>query len=141
MKFLAESEEDNREIFNCVSENLTVKDVAEICKKNNKNLNVVMTDDPIPNKGYTLSSQKLKKAGFTKVKNLYGGIFEWKNKGYPVFNSAGKETENVHAFSKHWSQYLNAGNPVYWNKFTLTRFLRRVSRTLQNGIIKFQRNQ
>lgn len=57
--------------------------------------------------------EKLKKAGFTKVKNLYGGIFEWKNKGYPVFDSAGKETENVHAFSKHWSQYLNAGKPVY----------------------------
>tara|TARA_R100000306_G_scaffold10202_2_gene12985 strand:- start:358 stop:858 length:501 start_codon:yes stop_codon:yes gene_type:complete len=57
--------------------------------------------------------EKLKKAGFTKVKNLYGGIFEWKNKGYPVFDSAGKETENVHAFSKPWSQYLTAGNPIY----------------------------
>jgi rhodanese-related sulfurtransferase len=58
-------------------------------------------------------AEKLKKAGFITVKNLYGGIFEWKNKGYPVFDSTGKETENVHAFSKHWSTYLQAGNPVH----------------------------
>tara|TARA_R110002050_G_scaffold223065_1_gene358858 strand:+ start:133 stop:603 length:471 start_codon:yes stop_codon:yes gene_type:complete len=57
--------------------------------------------------------EKLKKSGFTNVKNLYGGIFEWKNKGYPVFDTNGKETEKVHAFSKHWSQYLQAGKAVY----------------------------
>ncbi|TXD72281.1 rhodanese-like domain-containing protein [Aequorivita antarctica] len=57
--------------------------------------------------------EKLEKAGFTNVKNLYGGIFEWKKKGYPVIDSIGEETENVHAFSKHWSKYLQAGNPVY----------------------------
>lgn len=58
-------------------------------------------------------AEKLKNAGFVSVKNLYGGIFEWKNKGYPVIDSKGKQTENVHAFSKHWSKYLTAGNPVY----------------------------
>lgn len=47
------------------------------------------------------------------MKNLYGGIFEWKNKEYPVIDSTGRETENVHTFSKMWSKYLNAGNPVY----------------------------
>lgn len=57
--------------------------------------------------------EKLKKAGFTNVKNLYGGIFEWKNKNYPVFDSKGTETENVHTFSKIWSKYLQAGNPIY----------------------------
>lgn len=57
--------------------------------------------------------EKLKKAGFTNVKNLYGGIFEWKNKEYPVIDSKGIETENVHTFSKMWSKYLNAGNPIY----------------------------
>ncbi len=58
-------------------------------------------------------AEKLKKAGFKDVKNLYGGIFEWKNKGFPVIDSKGKETENVHAFSKHWSKYLHAGNPIF----------------------------
>lgn len=57
--------------------------------------------------------EKLKKAGFTNVINLYGGIFEWKNKGYILIDSTGKETENVHTFSNHWSKYLQAGNPVY----------------------------
>jgi len=58
-------------------------------------------------------AEKLKKAGFTNVKNLYGGIFEWKNKEYPVIDSKGIETENVHTFSKVWSNYLKAGNPIY----------------------------
>ena len=57
--------------------------------------------------------EKLKKAGFTNVKNLYGGIFEWKNKDYPVIDSTGLETENVHTFSKMWSKYLHAGNPIF----------------------------
>ncbi|WP_289060895.1 rhodanese-like domain-containing protein [uncultured Zobellia sp.] len=57
--------------------------------------------------------EKLKKAGYTNVKNLYGGIFEWKNKGYPVYDSIGNPTENVHAFNKHWGKLLNAGEKVY----------------------------
>lgn len=57
--------------------------------------------------------EKLKKAGFTDVKNLYGGIFEWKNKDFPVIDSAGIETENIHTFSKMWSKYLHSGNPIY----------------------------
>ncbi|WP_347373146.1 rhodanese-like domain-containing protein [Aequorivita sp. Q41] len=57
--------------------------------------------------------EKLKKAGFTNIKNLYGGIFEWKNKNYAVIDSTGIKTENIHAFSKMWSKYLRAGNPVY----------------------------
>jgi rhodanese-related sulfurtransferase len=57
--------------------------------------------------------EKLKKVGFTNVKNLYGGIFEWKNKDYPVIDSTGTETENVHTFSKIWRKYLKEGNPIY----------------------------
>jgi rhodanese-related sulfurtransferase len=57
--------------------------------------------------------EKLKKAGFTNVRNLYGGIFEWKNKGFPVIDSTGKKTDNIHIYGKMWGQYLSAGNPVY----------------------------
>jgi len=57
--------------------------------------------------------EKLLKAGYTNVKNLYGGIFEWKNKGYPVFDSENQETEKVHAFSKHWGKLLTKGEKVY----------------------------
>jgi len=57
--------------------------------------------------------EKLNKAGFTNVKNLYGGIFEWKNSGYPVLNPQGNETEKVHAFSRAWSFWLTKGEKVY----------------------------
>ena len=56
--------------------------------------------------------EKLIKSGYTNVKNLYGGIFEWKNKGYPVFDTI-KETEKVHAFNKHWGKLLTSGEKVY----------------------------
>lgn len=57
--------------------------------------------------------ERLKKLGFANVKNLYGGIFEWKNKGYEVVDSTAQRTENTHVFSKKWSKWLHAGNPIY----------------------------
>lgn len=57
--------------------------------------------------------EKLMQLGFTDVKNLYGGIFEWKNQGYPVYDSDGNETENVHAFNKRWGRLLQKGHKVY----------------------------
>ena len=59
---------------------------------------------------------KLKKAGFSNVSNLYGGIFAWKNKDYPVFDMQNEETENVHAYSKSWSKWLKKGKKVYPKK-------------------------
>ncbi len=58
-------------------------------------------------------AEKLKKAGYTNVYNLYGGIFEWKNKNFKVYNSEEKETENVHTFNKAWSKWLLKGVKVY----------------------------
>jgi rhodanese-related sulfurtransferase len=57
--------------------------------------------------------EKLKKAGYTNVQNLYGGIFEWKNKEYPILNRQNKKTDSVHAFSKAWSKWLDKGIKVY----------------------------
>ncbi|WPR71410.1 rhodanese-like domain-containing protein [Flavobacterium sp. NG2] len=57
--------------------------------------------------------EKLKKAGYTNVYNLYGGIFEYKNKGGKVVNSNNIETDSVHAFNKQWSVYLKKGIKVY----------------------------
>lgn len=58
-------------------------------------------------------AEKLKKQGFTNLFNLYGGIFEWKNQGMPVFNSNNEQTENVHAYNKVWGIWLNKGNKIY----------------------------
>ncbi len=55
----------------------------------------------------------LKKAGYTHVENLYGGIFEWKSNNLPVYNLAEKETDSIHTFSKEWSEWLRKGIKVY----------------------------
>lgn len=44
---------------------------------------------------------------------FFGGIFEWKNKDFKVYDNKNKLTENVHAFSKEWSQWLIKGNKIY----------------------------
>ena len=56
---------------------------------------------------------KLKKAGYTNVRNLYGGIFEWKNKAFPVYNSNEKETDSIHTFSREWSKWLTKGIKIH----------------------------
>ena len=76
MEFVGENKNINNEIFNCVNENLTVKDVAGICKKVNKNLIVISTDDPVPNKGYTLSNKKIKNEGFKFLYKIENSIEE-----------------------------------------------------------------
>lgn len=58
-------------------------------------------------------AEKLKKSGYTNVFNLYGGIFEWKNNEFPVYNFEDNETQNVHVFSKAWSLWLLKGKKVY----------------------------
>lgn len=57
--------------------------------------------------------EKLKEMGYTKILNLHGGIFEWKNKGGEVFNDKEIVTDSVHAFSKHWGKLLHEGIKVY----------------------------
>ena len=64
MEFVGENKKINNEIFNCVNENLSVSDVAKVCKKINKKTEVVITDDPVPNEGYTLTNKKIKSKGF-----------------------------------------------------------------------------
>ena len=58
-------------------------------------------------------AEKLKKAGYNNVYNLFGGIFEWKSNDNKVFNSGEKETDSVHTFSKKWSKWLRKGTKVY----------------------------
>tara|TARA_R110002051_G_scaffold4043_7_gene21460 strand:+ start:3904 stop:4410 length:507 start_codon:yes stop_codon:yes gene_type:complete len=57
--------------------------------------------------------EQLKELGYTKILNLYGGIFEWKNKGGEVYNDQEIVTDSVHAFSKHWGKLLQEGIKVY----------------------------
>jgi rhodanese-related sulfurtransferase len=56
---------------------------------------------------------QLQQAGFTNVRNLYGGIFEWVNEGQPVVKAANEPTDRVHAYSRTWGIWLKHGQPVY----------------------------
>jgi len=58
-------------------------------------------------------TEKLLKAGFTNVRNLYGGIFEWVNTGHTVVDDSGKRTDRVHAYNKSWSRWMTKGVKVY----------------------------
>lgn len=56
---------------------------------------------------------KLISLGFTNVRNLYGGIFEWKNRGNMVVTSDEMATERVHTYNEDWSRWLQNGDKVY----------------------------
>ncbi len=69
-KYVEEKKDFVSGIYNLTKENLTVKDVADLCKKKNPKLEISVTDDEIPNKGYSLSNKKLLNTGFKFVHNL-----------------------------------------------------------------------
>ncbi|MCB0639319.1 MAG: rhodanese-like domain-containing protein [Lewinella sp.] len=58
-------------------------------------------------------TEQLLANGWRNVRNLYGGIFEWKNQGHAVVTPAGEETERVHAYNRTWGIWLRSGEKVY----------------------------
>ena len=74
-KFMADSIILN-ETFHLTSENVTVKEVAEICKNYKSDTKIETTNDEIPNVGYTLSNKKLLNTGFKFLYNLKDCIEE-----------------------------------------------------------------
>lgn len=57
--------------------------------------------------------EKLAAAGYTNIKNLYGGIFEWKNKDNPVYSKDSLETNKIHTHSKYWSKLVTNAEKIY----------------------------
>ncbi len=74
MKFMAEKKYIKRQVFHLRNENMTVKDVAEICREFVPALDLTETDDEIPNRGYTLSNKKLLDTGFEFRNNIRDDI-------------------------------------------------------------------
>ncbi len=75
-KFMEEKDEIKSEIFNLTKDTLTVKEVAEICKKHNPQTILRETNDEIPNLGFSLSNEKLLNTGFKFLYNLDQNIKE-----------------------------------------------------------------
>lgn len=57
--------------------------------------------------------KQLQKAGYTRVFNLYGGIFEWVNNGLQVYDHQNQLTKKIHAYDRFWGRYLENGLKVY----------------------------
>ena len=57
--------------------------------------------------------EQLLDLGFTDVRNLYGGIFQWKNEGFKIVNEKSVETDSVHTYNKSWSKWLEKGIKIY----------------------------
>ena len=90
MQFVGNNEKIEKEIFHISNETFTVKEVADVCKRINKNITIKLTDDEIPNLGYGISAKKIKKAGFNFLYNLPNSISEmyehWRNKPIQLTN-------------------------------------------------------
>jgi len=57
--------------------------------------------------------EQLQEAGYNKVYNLYGGLFEWFNQGNEIFNLQNQQTDSIHAYNNKWGQYIKRGTKVY----------------------------
>ena len=68
-KSMEEKNDISSEIFNLTKDTVTVKEVAEICKKYNPRVILKETNDEVPNLGFSLSNKKILSTGF---KFLYG---------------------------------------------------------------------
>jgi len=63
-KFMEERSDISSETFNLTKDTITVKEVANICKKYNPKITLKETNDEVPNLGFSLSNKKLLKLGF-----------------------------------------------------------------------------
>ena len=75
-KFMETNNRVESGIYNVAKDSVSVKEVAEICKKINSKLQIETTDDEVPNLGYTLSNRKLLNTGFKFLYSLEESIHE-----------------------------------------------------------------
>lgn len=57
--------------------------------------------------------EELQEMGFKDVRNLYGGIFLWKNEGFQVVNKNNLPTDSVHTYNKTWAVWLDKAIKVF----------------------------
>jgi len=99
-KFMEENNIKN-EIFHLSNEELTVKQIAEICKKNNPKLEIKETQDEIPNPGYSISNKKLLNTGFKFLYSLDSSIKKMINSW--TFKEKNTEIEYIEKGAKEFA--------------------------------------
>ena len=80
-KFMEERKDLSSDIFNLTKDTVTVKEVAEICKKYNPKVILRETNDEVPNMGFSLSNKKILRTGFRFLyaldESIKEMIFKW----------------------------------------------------------------
>jgi len=80
-KFMEERNDISFDIFNLTKDTVTVKEIAEICKKHNPRATLRATNDEIPNMGFSLSNKKILRTGFKFLyaldESIQEMIFKW----------------------------------------------------------------
>ena len=80
-KFMEDRNDIKNEIFHVSKDNITVEGVANICKKFNSKVEIIKTNDKVPNPGYSLSNKKLLNTGFKFLyaleESIKDMIFKW----------------------------------------------------------------
>ena len=103
-KYMEEKEDINSETFNLTKDTVTVKEVAEICKKYNPKIKLRETNDEIPNLGFSLSNKKLLRTGFKFLYNLNQNIaemiYKWSSQNLPKDLEYVKDGENIYRDSR-----------------------------------------
>ncbi|MEO0777212.1 MAG: rhodanese-like domain-containing protein [Bacteroidota bacterium] len=79
-----------------------------------KNIKDIPKDQPIVlycSVGYRSEKigERLQEAGYTQVYNLYGSLFEWANRDFPLEDEAGQPTLKIHTYDRNWSQWVEEG--------------------------------
>ena len=99
-KFMEENDHIKSEIFNLTKDTLTVKEVANICKKHNPKIQLKETNDEIPNLGFSLSNKKILKTGFKFLYNIDQNIKEmiekWSKQNFIKDLEYVKDGENLY---------------------------------------------
>ena len=75
-KFMEERDDLKSQTFNLTKDTLSVKEVAQICKKHNPKITLMETNDEVPNLGFSLSNKKILNSGFKFLYNLDESIKE-----------------------------------------------------------------
>ena len=103
-KFMEEREDIKYDLFNLTKDTVTVKEVAEICKKYNPNIKLRETNDEIPNLGFSLSNKKILNTGFkflyTLDESIKEMILKWSNQNLIKELEFVKEGENEFSDSR-----------------------------------------
>ncbi len=98
-KYMEEKEEINSETYNLTKDTVTVKEVAQICKKYKPNVELRETNDEIPNLGFSLSNKKLLKTGFNFLyrldENIKEMIEKWSSQTFIKDLEYVKKGENI----------------------------------------------